>query len=723
MTRIPRPMPGPASTIFLSAMFLALCLAPMAWADTSKDTDLEAIIEAVRPSLVRVEYAPRFDKGQAPDHHLAELIRDERRFEVAGYLIAPDRVILPDWRIHPRFVESIEVVFGDQRVTAKPTAWALRYDAVILALEQPLTGARPLTFDASLEGPFFNVDHGRSGHLWAIGVTSAPNIITKDETGTSRNRSGGFGVVVDAEGRPVGMSLAQLLPADGSWKGSPMSWELVTAQQRDDALGKLGDEQSALMTATLRFRTRQRPGERMRWSDSDDDATERHTVAVPFAENHVLLPLALNPDVTARLEQITLHPMGQEPIEAEFVCSLKDYGAIIAKTAKPLERHLGLAETPIVDRDFEMVMVTDFRVQGETAEVYHNHDRVIRFRLGWRNRVFPMLEGDDSNFVFDFDGRLVAFPLTRRDPTTAQDRWQRERTILTPIEHLTAIFADPQSGADPDNIPLSEEDENRVAWLGVEMQSLTRELARAQNVSELTRDGSTGGMITHVYKDSPADRLGLRPGMILLRLHAAGLPRPMEISVDPDPMGGQPWPWQHYDEIPVEAFDGAPTPWRSRHNALTRALTTLGVDREIELELHAEGETRRIAFQSEWSPRHYDSARRLRSEPLGMTVRELSYEVKRYFRRDADDPGLIVSRVEPGSRAAVAGIRPYELITSVNEQPVNSVEQFEQAIAGQDEIRLGVLRMTRNFVRKINMGAQGGRNDDAPSEESAPTEN
>jgi S1-C subfamily serine protease len=86
-------------------------------------------------------------------------------------------------------------------------------------------------------------------------------------------------------------------------------------------------------------------------------------------------------------------------------------------------------------------------------------------------------------------------------------------------------------------------------------------------------------------------------------------------------------------------------------------------------------------------------------------VRNLTYEVRRYFQKAPGEGGVIVSKIEPGSKAAVSGIKPYEIITHVNDQPVGNVKDFEKLIAGQGELRLSVKRMTKGRVVKIKMGA------------------
>jgi len=110
------------------------------------------------------------------------------------------------------------------------------------------------------------------------------------------------------------------------------------------------------------------------------------------------------------------------------------------------------------------------------------------------------------------------------------------------------------------------------------------------------------------------------------------------------------------------------------------------------------------------SPAHYDSAKRYKSDSLGLSVRDLTYEVRRYFQKPDDEPGIIVAKIEPGSRASVAGLKPFELITHVNNEAVPDVATFEKLVTtAKTELRLNVKRMTRGPHREDRSHGRGSR--------------
>jgi serine protease Do len=277
------------------------------------------------------------------------------------------------------------------------------------------------------------------------------------------------------------------------------------------------------------------------------------------------------------------------------------------------------------------------------------------------------------------------------------------REVMVPAQYLAEALADLKTSSDPANIPLSEADANRVAWLGVELQSLDRELARANGVADQTRDGESGALVTFVYPGSPAAKAGLKSGDVLLRVVAPNQAAPIEINVEDDRMRDM-FPWARLDELREQFFDRLPTPWPPVDNSLNRLLTELGFGARFRLEFVSDGKAGTHAFEVGPSPAHYESAARFKSDPLGLTVKDLTYEVRHYLQRGENDPGVVISKLEPGGRASIAGLKPYELVTHVNDQPVASVAEFEKMASAGGELRLSIRRMSQGRIVTLRPG-------------------
>ena len=716
--------------------------------DKAEDTAARlAVAKAVGPSLVRVEYSLQYDKGEPPQAlgytrgyyggDAEAVVREERPFEVPGYLLAPDKVLVPDPVIHPRFVKSIIVRQGDEKkgetIEATPVAYGTEQGAVVLKLSKPMKAAKALAFDKSKNGPYLAVTYAPGEGEWTTSVQPAGGTVVV----TSRDRKlvavPSYCLITDAEGTPVGMAMKEDLPPDDSWKGSPADWPLVSAEQLASLTARIEKAaQQGLPRVTLNFRSpKAKPGgaAQVRYgpmgNEEDQNSTVRHVNGVMVDDKTILVLAELKGNVTARLDGIRVNTPDGKSVPAKFDHTLLDYGAFIATLEKPLVgAAVKVAKTDVLDLRSKLLPAAHLQLQGERRREYYGHRRLQGFTTGWRRQIYPTVPGDSQNlFLFDAEGALVALPVGRREKTGVEDQSRRygprDQALLTPVSYLwPAVQGDPAKYADVGNVPLSEEDESRLAWLGVELQALTPDLARANEVSHLTNDGRSGALVTYVYPNSPAAAAGIEPGWILLRIHVADQPKPIEVQIEPYQFADQPFPWDRFEELPEQYFDRIPQPWPALENNLTRSLTDLGFGKKYTAEFSNGGKTLAKEFEVKQSPPHFDSAAKYKSDPIGVTVKDQTYEVRRYFQRSNEEPGVILAKIEMGSKASISGLKPFEVITHVNDQPVKDVKEFEKLTKGQETLRLSVKRMTKGRQVKVNVA--GGAKDEKPAKPQAP---
>ncbi len=684
--------------------------------------DYVAIADRLADSLVRVEYTLQYDKGESPRRG-AQNVREERPLEAAGFLLSPTQVVSADLLMHPRFIKSVAVRFGTQVVDARLAAYAKHRNARFLELAEPLAGARPLVFDAKKGPPYLAVDYDHHEGTWRTAVWDWSPSVSVTESGRRFLSVPDSCLIVDREGTPVGMSMKDELPVDDSWKGSPLEWETCSAAELSKMLEEL-DQAAArsLLRVELGFRS-PRKRERdsysyMRYSEREDGATVRNVAGMLIDEHRVLVLVSLEPKVTARLQRIVVYPPEGEPVSAKFTCTLSDYGCFLAELEQPLPGPMVFSSSSIMELEEELLPSVEATIQGEQRVVYLSHARITSFEMGWKRQVYPEVPMDDDDlFLFEPGGSLVALPVARREKVAAREPYYRRGFLLTPAALLKQVLDQLPGHTDPSNIPLSEEEENRLAWLGAELQPLDRQLARANNVSDLTQDGEFGALVAYVYPDSPAAQAGIETGYILIRLHMEGEPKPLDVDLDGYRYSTGTFPWDRLDELPEQLYDQVSTPWPSAENSFTRSLTDLGFGKKYTAEFFHDGQVVKKEFETVESPPHYDAAARYKSEELGLTVRDLTYEVRRYFQKTPDDPGVIISRLEPGSKASVSGIKPYEIITHVNDAPVKSVQEFQTLIKDQEELRFSILRMTRERQVRIKMEVEAEKEETEPTEE------
>ncbi|MCH8824427.1 MAG: hypothetical protein IH984_13085 [Planctomycetes bacterium] len=714
--------------IHISILLAVLSAATIVNADDKSEADFTQIANSVRSGLVQVRYKLQFDKGQAPNgtgwsylcpncsnthyYDLEETISEEREAERAGFALSPTLIISSDPLLHSRFIKHTSIRFGDQVVDAKPIAFAIDQAAVLLETATPLKNVQPFEFDSQAEGPYSAITYGQQNGDWIVSVRPLSKQLHQRGNGERYFAVPTNCLIVDNDGKPVGMSMISQIPDDDSWKGSPVDWkslDIANLEQTHASIDSLADY--SIPRVSLSFRSPRKSDQSNPYArygrgyGYEDDSTERNVAGLMLDEQHILILSMLKPKVTARLERIMVHTPDGEAIPATFVGSLKDYGGFVAKLESPVASTSPLSRQDIRSYRKQLLLTSEIAIQGENRVAYYWHDRIRSFSLGWKKHIYPAVSSYPiSKFLFDTSGQVVAIPISRRKKVADEDQWGGEQPVMTAAKYLAEVFDDLTAHFDVSNIPLSEEEQNRLAWMGVELQALDRELARANGVSDRTNDGEIGALVTFVYANSPASEAGIEMGDLLLRIQAEGQPKPIELQLQDNYMFAMNmFPWDQLDDMPEAYFDQMPTPWPSAENTLNRKLTDIGFSTGFSIEVWRNGQLLNFDMSVIESPPHYASAARYEAESLGVTVRNMTYEVRRYFQKTADDPGVIVSKLEPGSKASIAGLRPYEVITSVNDIPIMNADDFEKAIADQVELRLSVKRMIRGRIVKIQM--------------------
>ena len=671
----------------------------------------ETIARASQASVVIVEYQLQYDKGDAPRTgtygNLEQYVVDEMPLERWGMLADARHVVTADMQIQPRFVKSIKVrAFGGDgkaapRVGAGISAYPKTQNAVILELEGALAGTKPAEFDAQRAEPYVVLDALHLDARWGLRVQGMPQqvIMSQDRTFFVAPR----GLVLDKAGGPVGMVTGTELPVHGEWKGSPLEWPAYSAAAMKELLGKVEARAAkGIVPVTLNFRATGGSAAVSRYSlRNDSSATVQHTLGVVTGEKTVLVLGSMKPSLTARLERIRLQT--QPPMDATFKASLLDFGAMVVETDKALSEPQELSPAELAEFRQAVVPSAEIRLQGEDRVVRTQPRRIASFSQGPKGQTYPDVgPGDEAVFLFDPEGRLLALPLPPRQKAGAEDRYSSARPILTPVALVRKALVALKENSDPNNVPLSEDQQARLAWTGLELQPLTPDLARMNHVADETNDGRTGGLVTYIYPNSPAAKAGVQLGWIMLRLNIEGQAKPMEVQAETD-YSDSPFPWEQLGTASETVFDQIPTPWPNSETLMLRTLTDVGFGKKFTVEFSHDQKVEKKDFVVEQGPPTYNSAAKYKHAGLGLTVKDMTYEVRRYLQKKDEDPGVIVSKIELGSKASVAGLKPYEVITHVNDQPVLNVKDFETASKDQTDLRLSVKRMAAGRIVKVTL--------------------
>ncbi len=207
--------------------------------------------------------------------------------------------------------------------------------------------------------------------------------------------------------------------------------------------------------------------------------------------------------------------------------------------------------------------------------------------------------------------------------------------------------------------------------LGVTIQSIDSDLA-----SSLNLPAARGAIVTSVASGGPAEKAGIKRGDVIT-------------AVNKQPV---------IDNNSLRNLVASMPPGS---NVEVTALRN-GRDQNFQVALAELPDRERPEGDSEdTSGKSGDTG----NTKFGLTVQPLTAETATRYGLDADDQGLLVTRVDPSGSAANAGVRQGDLIQEVNRQPVKTVTEFSAAIQRSGAKPALVLVKRRNNVIYMTLKA------------------
>ncbi len=181
--------------------------------------------------------------------------------------------------------------------------------------------------------------------------------------------------------------------------------------------------------------------------------------------------------------------------------------------------------------------------------------------------------------------------------------------------------------------------------LGINLQDLNPELAQAFSLEQ-----SQGAVITSVQHNSPADKAGLEPGDIVLAINN----KPIKSSQD-----------------------------------VRNQIGLLPIGEEVKLDILRKGETQTVKAEIGTPKLVQEEGQKIHPKLAGMVLGNTTPK----------DPaeGVKIEKMNTGSLAFQAGMRPGDIIVSVNRQEVASLDELKQAASSSRELLLNILRGNSGF--------------------------
>lgn len=646
-----------------------------------------------------------------------DYLKENRPFECAGFFLSGDEVLVQDPLLRSAWVDRIEVRFGKSQTKypARPVATFPAEGGMLLRTDRPVEGAKPLEFAKAEKAPekpvyFYLV---REKGFAVAGIKDSRAAEFRHFVDLGRDIAGGVPntIVIDENDRPVTVALQQRFDLGGEVTAPPAEWKRDAPDACDR---KCAAAEKALAAAVvpvyirLDAKEKERDSYRFRsWSsDGDKVKDENDTCGYALPGGKLLVPIKMNADETARISKMEATLPDGTKRDLEFVGSVDTYGAVVVEFAGEAPKGLsplGLYDGAITDLFLGKVVCASRKNIGGKLSVKASMSEVGEFAVGFDEKLeFSVSSGKGgSAFVLTEDGRLVAIELSRR---SSRKRYG-DSDELVYGEELAALMSG-RAAYDAELVPRTGEDRIRTAWIGVEVQQLTDSIAREKKAAAFLHTGMTdtdGSLVSKVYPGTPAAELGIKEGDVLLDVRIAGTENRRDLEAESYEMSGIDWS-EVYEKVPLDMFGRVDvTPWPAVDKGVNSVFTEIGIGESVIVAWVSDGVRREGETVLRSAPPYFRNAPKARMKDVGLVVKDMTFEVRGYFRFDDDAPGVVIAKVKPGSPAAIAGLRPYEIVTEVDGAKVADAKSFAAAVKDRKEITLSVRRLSATRMVKISV--------------------
>ncbi|MDH4162070.1 MAG: DegQ family serine endoprotease [Nitrospirota bacterium] len=183
-------------------------------------------------------------------------------------------------------------------------------------------------------------------------------------------------------------------------------------------------------------------------------------------------------------------------------------------------------------------------------------------------------------------------------------------------------------------------------WLGVSIQEVTSDLAEEFGAKDLK-----GALVSGVMKGSPAEKAGIRQGDVILRYNGKEVEDTGHLR-------------NMVSQTPVGTRVSVNLLCNKKESTIEVVIAEL--PKKI-------GDAAGSDEQNSEEPEESNAL-------SGLTVRELTPSLAKRFGLHETETGLVVVKVDPGSSAFEAGIRPGDQILQINQQDIATMNDYRKII-------------------------------------------
>ena len=628
---------------------------------------------------------------------ISELAKPKR---FPAFAISEDEFIVADPLVREKHLDRIEIWFRGDKVPASELARVEGQDAVVLKAGRAVKGISPLEFAKG--EPSEKLVWRWSGDTLTVsasGVGTNDSVSVVASTGRVFRKGVPNALYVDEDRNPVWLDCGTRCEMAGGkfdyvppteWKRVPADVYEKSAKAIEDRLAK------ATLGIVIHLNPEDKENSSRRHSRYDDDDGNNEIDALGFAiEGRVVVPSDLNGEKISRLGRVEASFPDGSKTNLVFAGALAEWNAIVFDVPGDFKGGVSpLSAARTAAEDFDNRIAWIMTAENENGRIVTTATRHrfagVKFVRG--AGFVPSIEdkrpdgvydddapsGPEKAFVLDGNGDIAVFSLARRFSARRWSRNEVEPVTAADLAHFVAGEC-----FNPEFMPRKEEDRNRFVWLGTEAVRLTDALAREKKAQSFIRGYSRPPYVTEVYPGSPADKAGLKAGDILLAVRR-GSERERPLEADHD-------------------YSYSSATWPEVENSLNTLMTEFGAGAKVTVVYARDGRRCEAPVVLEPAPVHYKNAPKARNRALGLSVRDMTFEVRRFFKFDEKAPGIVIARVKPGSPADVAGLGEYELVTEVNGEKVTGAKDFAAKVKGKKDLVFAVRRLSQTRMVKIHV--------------------
>ena len=689
----------------------------------------KVLVERFAPSCAQMRVFFKLDAdGEPPacmvkyycpnckDYHernASGFLRDERPMEGSAFALAADRFLVQDLHLLADWVDRIEIVFGGKTYVAHEAVRYPQDNAVELKTEQPVEGVKPLVFSKRIDfltdkdGVFFFSTKDKGLAVCGMRGNAAADFVHYGDIGKDVASSTGNAIAVNASNEAVTVSFRTRLALGGEAFRPPAEWAR-------EPIGAFADEWKAMKEKVAAYsvplyvhlddESNRKDGfsRRYRSYSRDSEVTDIDTVGLVLPEGEVVASLDLDASKMSEIDKIEATLKDGTKVPLEFVGAFTEVKLSVFRFADG-KTPAGLVPATLdrrrpESRFLEPVFAADVKNFNGKVKVELLRSQVAEFKVGRGGECVPDVDGVGGSdkllsMAVYADGTVGGLSAKRR----SGERYSSDE--LVSAAKLAKYLA--ERDFDPQFAIRKGKDRVRIAWIGVETQRMTEELAREKKATALMAStGTSGALVTRVWTNTPAAKAGIAAGDVLLNVRPSKSHRLQDLE-DEDSVEGFDWEG-FFSMMGFEDFSYG-SPWPNVEGGVNRTFTSLGIGKTVVVAFARNGERKEVELTLEQAPVHYQTAKRIKNKALGMIVSDMTFEVRGYFKFDEAAPGVVVVKVQPGNPAAIGGLKPLEIITHVNNEPVTSAKDFAKKVKGQKNLTFAVRRLAATRVVRIEL--------------------